>query len=92
MQAQYYFTMGLLRFLFIAIAVLYIIRLVARLVLPMFFQNMMNKAQQQANNRANYQQRRPEGTIKVDYVPEEQRKSSIPDNEGEYINYEEIKK
>ncbi|MCC8409476.1 DUF4834 family protein [Mucilaginibacter sp. UR6-1] len=85
--------MGLLRFLFIAIAVLYIVRIIARLLLPMFFQKIVNKAQQQANNQYRQQQqppRKPEGSIRVDYVPHEKR-SSVPDSEGEYVSYEEVK-
>lgn len=83
--------MGLLRFLFIAIAILYAVRLIARLLLPMFFKSIVNKAQQQANSQYQQQQpHKPEGSIRVDYVPHEKR-SSVPDSEGEYVSYEEVK-
>jgi hypothetical protein len=76
-----------LRFLLISILVLYIIRSVIRLVLPMLFQNFVNKAQQQ--NQQQYRQNTPEGKVKVDYNPKP--KSSVPDSEGDFIDYEEIK-
>ncbi|RCH54614.1 DUF4834 domain-containing protein [Mucilaginibacter hurinus] len=80
--------MALLKFLFIAIAILYIIRMLARLLLPVLFQNMVKKAQQQQN--AGYQQaKRSEGSIRVDYAPKT--KPQVPDTEGDFVEYEEIK-
>ena len=80
--------MAFIRFLFIAILVLYIVRSIARLLLPMLFQSVVNKAQegQQQQYRS---QKAPEGKVKVDYIPE--KKSSIPDSEGDFIDYEELK-
>jgi len=80
--------MEFIRFLFITILVLYIIRSIARLLLPMLFQSVVNKAQegQQQQYRS---QKAPEGKVKVDYIPE--KKSSIPDSEGDFIDYEELK-
>lgn len=86
--------MGLLRFLIISIAVLYIIRTLAKIFLPMLFQNMMKKAQQQGGAAQNQNQRysnRPEGAIKVEYMPPTP-KSAVPDSEGEFVEYEELKK
>jgi hypothetical protein len=80
--------MELLRFLFIAILVLYIIRALARLVFPMLFQHVVNKAQQPGQQQYS-NQKPPTGKVKVDYIPE--KKSSIPDSEGDFIDYEEIK-
>ncbi|MDB5029608.1 DUF4834 family protein [Mucilaginibacter sp.] len=80
----------LVRFLFIAIAILYILRAIVRWALPMLFQSMVNKAQQQ-NQQTNYKsQEKPTGRVKVDYVPENQ-KGKFPDSEGEFVDYEEIK-
>jgi len=81
--------MILLRFLFIAILILYIIRMAARLLLPMLFQSVVNKAQQNAQQQQ-YGQKKPEGKVSVDYIPEK-KKSSIPDSEGDFIDYEELK-
>ncbi|MDB5032177.1 DUF4834 family protein [Mucilaginibacter sp.] len=81
----------LIRFLFIAIAILYILRAIVRWALPMLFQSMVNKAQQQQNQQTNYKsQEKPTGRVKVDYVPENQ-KGKFPDSEGEFVDYEEIK-
>lgn len=76
--------------LIIFICVLYIIRLLAKMFLPMLFSSMVNKATQQGQQR-NYQQTNPrEGSIKVDFIPEG-KKSRVPDSEGDFIDYEEIK-
>jgi len=84
----------LLSFLITAILVLYIIRAVARIVMPMLFQNVINKAQQQQQNQYQQQntrsQSRPEAKIKVDYIPQG-KKGAVPDSEGEFVDYEEIK-
>jgi len=85
----------LLRFLFIAILILYIIRNVARIFLPFLFQSVVNKAQQgrpqeHQQQQTNYSQPKKEGPIKVDYIPKGKR-NTVPDNEGEFIDYEEIK-
>lgn len=91
--------MLLIRFLIISICVLYIIRAVFRLLLPMLFQGLVNKAAQQAQQQqqgyqqnARQEQRRHEGTIKIDHIPQQQkRKGSVPDSEGDFVDYEEIK-
>jgi hypothetical protein len=54
----------------------------------MLFQSLVNKAQQQ--NQQQYRNpKQPEGKIKVDYIPNT--KSQIPDSEGDFVDYEEIK-
>jgi len=82
--------MLLIRFLIISICVLYIIRSLMRYLIPALFQSVINKAQQQAQQQHNYQQRKPEGAIKVDYIPEG-KKGKLPDSEGEFVDYEEVK-
>jgi len=77
-----------LEFIVTAIIVLYIIRSVIRLLLPMLFQSVVNKAQQGAQQ--NYRRQEPTGRIKVDHIPDNN-KSTIPDSEGEFVDYEEIK-
>ncbi|WP_462264409.1 DUF4834 domain-containing protein [Mucilaginibacter sp.] len=81
--------MILIRFLIIAICTLYIVRSLARMFLPMLFQGMVNKAQQQ--QRQQYEPpRRPEGKINLDFVPPT-RKNAVPDSEGDFVDYEEVK-
>ncbi|MFA6946466.1 MAG: DUF4834 domain-containing protein, partial [Pedobacter sp.] len=62
--------MALLKFLFITICILWLIKMIARVLLPIAFQKMMTKAQNQANQR--YQQQHnptPDGGIRVEYMP-----------------------
>jgi len=81
--------MEFLDFIFIAIFVIYIIRSIIRLVLPIVFQKVVNKAQQ--GQQQNYRHsNNATGTIHVDYIPKG-KKNAVPDNEGEFIDYEEIK-
>lgn len=84
--------MLLIRFLLISICVLYILRSLVRLFLPMLFQGMVNRAQQQhtANSYQQQPNKRPEGKITLDYVPPS-KKGTVPDSEGDFIDYEEVK-
>jgi hypothetical protein len=81
-----------IEFLLISMLIYYGIRAVIRMVLPMLFQSVVNKAQQgqqQYSQQYQRQQQRSEGKVRVDNIPKT--KSSIPDSEGDYIDYEEIK-
>ena len=80
----------LLSFLITAILVLYIVRSLARIFLPFLFQQVVNKAQQNANQQRNYQNNPPSDKIKVDYIPEHGKKT-VPDSVGEFVDYEEVK-
>ena len=84
--------MILIRFLIISICILYIIRSLVRMLLPMLFNSVVNKAHQQQSTQQNYQQyQRPrEGSIKIDHIPQP-KKGTVPDSEGDFIDYEEIK-
>lgn len=96
--------MGLLKFLFIAILVLWLLRMVVRLALPYMMrkvsEKMMGQAQEQYQQR--YQghphsqsqrpeERRPEGKITIDYIPPKPRQKEGPKKAGEFVDYEEIK-
>jgi hypothetical protein len=81
-----------IRFLIISICTLYIIRKLMQYLVPALFQSVINKAQQQAQQQQHYQApRKPEGAIKVDYIPEGSKKGKLPDSEGEFVDYEEVK-
>jgi hypothetical protein len=82
---------GIVEFLLIAALIYYGIRALIRLLLPMLFQSLVNKAQQGGQQQYNNQStRRPtEGSVRVDNAPKT--KSSIPDSEGDYVDFEEIK-
>jgi len=82
----------LLSFLLTAILILYIVRSVARIFLPFLFENMVNKAQNPptGSRQQNYSSNAKSDKIKVDYIPKST-KGTVPDSEGEFIDYEEIK-
>ncbi len=82
-----------LRFLLVTILILYAVRALLRYLIPMFFQSLVNKAQQQGQqtySRPN--QQKPTGKINIDFIPQETAKSKVPDTEGDFVEYEEIKK
>ena len=83
--------MGLIRFLIVSICILYIIRSLVRWFLPSILQSVINKAAQQQGHQQNYRQSQQprEGSIKIDHMP--QNKSAVPDSEGDFVDYEEIK-
>ena len=81
-----------LRFLLITILILYAIRALLRYLLPMLFQSLVNKAQQSQQNYSAPNQQKPTGRINIDYIPEQATKSKVPDTEGDFVEYEEIKK
>jgi hypothetical protein len=94
--------MEFLDFLFICVVIFYILRIIFRLVMPMVFQKVMNQAQQQQsqqqyrateNQGANYNRTHAgQAEIKVDYVPpKDKRKGSVPDSEGDFVDFEEVK-
>jgi hypothetical protein len=90
--------MGLFRFLIIAICVLYLIRVLARIFLPFLFKKVVHnmhekmKNQQQGYTDNMKNNAKPEGTISVDYVPPQPKKKPKLDSAGDFVDYEEIKK
>jgi hypothetical protein len=83
----------IIRFLIISICILYIIRTLARHLLPFLFASVVNKAQQQyqQQQQPNYNNGpKPDGKIRIDHVPQAKR-GSVPDSEGEFVDYEEVK-
>jgi len=87
--------MGIIKFLFITVLVLWLIRLLLRLVFPMVLKSIFGKMQQQAGNagpqqQSQQQQRKPEGSISIDYVPP-QPKQGNADKLGDFVEYEEVK-
>jgi len=83
--------MGLIKFIFIAILVLWIIRMLIRLILPMLFNNLASKMQSQAGGNQQQQRRtKPEGSISIDYMPPKPNQGKT-DKLGDFVDYEEIK-
>lgn len=79
---------SLLKILFIAITILWLIKQLVRFILPVLIVKWANKVQNQANRQyQNYKQ--PDNKIRVDYVPPSKNKS---DNiVGDFVDYEEVK-
>lgn len=77
--------------LFIAIFYL-LFRLLTRIVLPWFVVskfNKMQKDQQKATQDLINKKRKEEGKVFVDYIPN--KGESSKGNDGEYVDYEEVK-
>ncbi|MDB5014864.1 MAG: hypothetical protein JWQ25_3066 [Daejeonella sp.] len=84
--------MGLIKFLFITICVLWLLKMVARLLLPMLFQKIVKKAQQQSGQHYQQYNSSKEGEIHVDYIPPQKVKKNLKiDKAGDFVEYEEIK-
>jgi len=82
--------MPLIKFLFIAVLVLWVIRILIRLLLPMLFGNLASKMQQQASGQPQQPKRKPEGSISIDYMPPRPDQGKT-DKLGDFVDYEEVK-
>lgn len=82
--------MPFLKFIFIAILVLWVIRLLIRLLLPMLFGNLASKMQQQAGAQPQQKKSKPEGAISIDYMPPKPNQGNT-DKLGDFVDYEEVK-
>ncbi|WP_262246163.1 DUF4834 family protein [Parapedobacter soli] len=94
--------MGLLKFLFVAIAVLWLVRVVARLLFPWAMRKMAEKVM--GNPQSQYQYRnttfrgakpderqQPDGKVRIDYMPPQSKPKNGAKNAGEFVDFEEIK-
>jgi len=82
--------MALLKFIFITILVLWTLRLLIRLLLPILFNNLAGKMQQQAAGQQQQRRPRSEGSISIDYMPPKPDQSKT-DKLGDFVDYEEVK-
>ena len=84
--------MALLKFLFITICVLWLLKMVARILLPILFQKMVRKVQNHATQQYQQQQQqpRPDGKVKIDFVPPRPKDEKI-NKAGDFVEYEEVK-
>ncbi len=86
--------MGIIRTIITIIVVYYIFKFIMRLLAPIMARKMMEKASENFKKQFNnpYYKERPktkEGEIYIDKKPNEQ-KSTSNNNEGEFIDYEEV--
>jgi hypothetical protein len=87
--------MGLLKFLIIAILVLWIIRVIFRMIFPVMLKSVFGSMQNQAAGSHQQQQQqqrssKPEGSISIDYMPKKEKKGNA-DHLGDFVDYEEVK-
>ncbi|MBB6502334.1 DUF4834 family protein [Pedobacter cryoconitis] len=88
--------MGLIKFLFFTILILWIIRILLRLIFPMIVKSVFGKMQSSSGYAGQQQQQqqrrpsRPEGSLSIDYVPP-QPKQGNADKLGDFVDYEEVK-
>lgn len=85
--------MLLIRFLIFAICILYIVKTLGKIFLPMLFKKAVDKMNNNMNeqNRANESQAKPTGTISVDYIPPVDKKQPTAKGDDDFIEYEEVK-
>lgn len=85
--------MVIIRIILVAILIYYGLRLLGRLLLPMLLKNLMNTMENKVFTNAHQEDtttyKRPKGEVTIDYAPTKSKK--IQKEEGEYIDYEEIK-
>lgn len=93
--------MGFLKFLFVAIAVLTLIRLAITRLLPWALRRFARKMQEKAfgsayrgqapnPEQASSRRRRPEGKINIDYIPPQSKSNPGAQKAGEFVDFEEI--
>ncbi|WP_118193789.1 DUF4834 family protein [Albibacterium indicum] len=94
--------MGFLKFLFIAILVLWVVRLVAARLLPWLLRRFATKMQEQAYREFQSQhqrqagnprehQRKTEGKINIEYIPPQPTNQRGSRQAGEFVDFEEMK-
>ena len=81
--------MEVLRFLFYLFLILWLLRIVLRIALPLVFKRMIAKLQKRAEQTQGSHPKQPEGSIHVDYVPPKGKKPK-KDSAGEFVDFEEI--
>lgn len=87
--------MILVKFIIITILVLWLIRVLIRLIFPMVLKKAFSNMQNQAGGNQQYQQanprsKKPEGAISIDYMPKREKKGNA-DKLGDFVDYEEVK-
>jgi hypothetical protein len=63
------------------------------MIFPAVIKNVFGKMQNQAtgyNQQSQYQNKKPEGSISIDYMPKKEKKGNA-DNLGEFVDFEEVK-
>jgi hypothetical protein len=85
--------MGLLRTILILLAIYFLFRFIMRVILPLLLKNYIEKKQKEffGQHQQQHFDKKEEGKITVKKTPSSKGKKSHDDDEGEYVDYEEIK-
>lgn len=86
---QYASVVGLARTILIIVAVFYIIRLFMRYAVPWLIKRQINKQQQRYGQTENFEQQGKEGEVHIKSKGHSGNSGNL-DNEGEYVDYEEV--
>ena len=90
---------GVLKTILFLVVVYYVWKLLFRLLFPIVAKKVMNKAQQNMEDRMRqaYEQQQgrtyndSEGDVIIQKGAEKKKEGSVSDSEGEYVEFEEIK-
>lgn len=80
--------MGFLKFLLIVFIIFYVLMLLGRYFLKRFIAKSSSQFSNAQTQNTKHKKKR-EGETFVEYKPQE--KKQIPDDEGDYVDYEEVK-
>lgn len=80
-----------LKFILISIILIWVFRVLIRMIFPAVLRNAFSNVQNQANaNQQRPSNTRPEGSISIDYMPKKEKKGNA-DKLGDFVDYEEVK-
>jgi hypothetical protein len=83
--------MNLARTILILLVIYFLFKVIARVILPMLVKNFVEKKSREFQERFNQQPPKPEGEITIETKDKKKSKNKKDDDEGKYVDYEEIK-
>ncbi|MDP4184589.1 MAG: DUF4834 family protein [Bacteroidota bacterium] len=84
---------GLFRTALIVLIIYFVLKMIKRVFLPLFVREMINKTQRHMEQQMRQQQDvyKNVGEVTIDHGSEKSGKKKMSRDEGEYIDYEEVK-
>ncbi|MCU4162562.1 DUF4834 family protein [Carboxylicivirga caseinilyticus] len=85
---------GLIRTIFYIVVFYYLFKFIGQLVMPFFLKKGFERMQKQQDNAANnfrQEAKRKEGTVTIQKNTNSKTDSHIEDNQGEYVDFEDVK-
>ncbi len=83
----------MLKFILIIVLVYYFLKLLSRALLPFLLKYIVKKAEGNVffgGMNGDNENQKEEGEITIDYPPDENKKKKTLDDEGKYIDFEEL--